>query len=185
MRIGIYGGSFNPIHNGHIAVSQFVIEKLKLDKLIIVPVGNPSHRDNNLLDGQLRFEMCKRAFEENDKIEVSDIEILSNQKSYTYDTLIKLMEKYKDGDFYEIIGEDSAEYFTKWKEYKKILQLSTVVVLKRKGYKSFLSGKKILNLESPYFNYSSTEIRRKIRDGESISDFVPKDIEKLLLKQRM
>ncbi|MCJ8343161.1 MAG: nicotinate-nicotinamide nucleotide adenylyltransferase, partial [Cetobacterium sp.] len=84
MKIGIYGGSFNPIHRGHISVAKYALEKLNLDKLIIIPVGIPSHRENNLVNGKFRMEMCRLAFENMEKIEISDIEINNCGINYTY-----------------------------------------------------------------------------------------------------
>lgn len=185
MKIGIYGGSFNPIHNGHILVAKYVLEKLKLDKLIIVPVGTPSHREIFQVEPEIRLKLVKSAFLNEKKVEISDIEIFSKEKNYTYDTLLKIRDIYRGAEFYEIIGEDSAENFTEWKEYKKILELSKVVILRRKGHRNKLQGENIIYLKSPYFQYSSTEIREMIVHGEDISNCVPKDVKELIEKKNL
>ena len=187
MKIGIYGGSFNPIHLGHERIARLVIEELNLDKLIIVPVGNPSHRENIYENSKLRLELYKKVFENDKKIEVSDIEIVKNEISYTYDTLMELREKNgEENEFFEIIGEDSLENFKTWKNYKEILNFSKVVVLKRKNYNKNIfdeKNKNIIFLDNPYFNFSSTEIRKRIKNNEDISSMVNKKIENMVKKE--
>lgn len=177
MKIGIYGGSFNPIHFGHIKIVNYVLEQLNLDKILVIPVGTPSHRENNLVSGEFRLKMCELAFKNSQKIEISDIEIKSDSVSYTIDTLKKIQKLYgEENEFFEIIGEDSANYFSKWKDYKEILEKSKVVVLKRKGYNSLLIDKNLIYLDSPLFNVSSTLIRENIINNRDISKFLPKKI---------
>jgi nicotinate-nucleotide adenylyltransferase len=180
MKIGIYGGSFNPIHNGHIYIAKFIVENLGLDKLIIIPVGNPSHRENILIDGKLRLEMCKIAFKNEEKIEVSDIEINSNELSYTYDTLLKIINLYPENEYFEIIGEDSGAYFHKWKNYKEILKLAKVVVLQREGYTTAIKDSNLLQIKNPFLNFSSTRIRESISKEETIENMVPKEIDEFI-----
>ena len=108
MRIGIYGGSFNPIHKAHVEIVKFILKKLELDRIIIIPVGKASHRDDIMLSGELRKKMCELAFEGNEKIIISDIEIKSKKTSYTIDTLKKIISFYGGHhEFYEIVGEDA------------------------------------------------------------------------------
>lgn len=176
MKIGIYGGSFNPIHNGHIYMAKFIVDYLELDKLLVIPVGTPSHRKNTLADAKMRLKMCKMAFENEEKIEVSDIEIKSKEFSFTYDTLLKIIEKYPNNEYYEIIGEDSGAYFHKWKNYKEILKLAKVVVLQREGYSTLLKNPNLFQVKNPFLNYSSTRVREAILKGETIENMVPKEI---------
>ena len=187
MKIGIYGGSFNPIHLGHEQIARLVVKELNLDKLLIIPVGTPSHRENEHKNAFFRFELCKIVFEDDEKIEVSDIEIKKDKTSYTYETLLELMDIYgKENDFFEIIGEDSLENFKTWKNYKEILNLSKLVVLKRKNYNRELfteKHKNIIYLENPYFDFSSTEIRNRLKSGEDISELVNPKIKDILENQ--
>lgn len=181
MKIGIYGGSFNPVHWGHINVVKYVLEKLELDKILIIPVGTPSHRADNLVSGELRVKMCQAAFENIDKTEVSDIETKSDTLSYTIDTLKKIRKLYgKENEFYEIIGEDSAYYFDMWKDYLEILELSKVVVLRRKGYTGLLTHPNLLYLDSPFFNVSSTEIRGRLKNSRDISILLPEKVKRII-----
>lgn len=173
MRIGIYGGSFDPPHFGHKNVAQYAIENLKLDKLLIIPVGRASHGKNNLSDNILRYEMCNLVFGDIEKVEISKIEIEKDEISYTYKTLDNLMEIYgRENEYFEIIGGDSAAYFTKWKNYKEILENSTVVILRRKGYVSEIKSDKIIEFENDYYNISSTEIKQKLKNEEDCSDIL-------------
>jgi len=157
MKIAIYGGSFNPMHIGHEKIVDYVLENLNMDKIIIIPVGIPSHREN---------------------------------KSYTYDTLLKLIEIYgKDNEFFEIIGEDSLKNLKTWRNYKELLNLSKFIVFRRKDDKDieidpeFLNNKNIIILENEYYDISSTEIRNKVKNKEDISEFVNKKVKKLVEKE--
>ena len=190
MRIAIYGGSFNPMHRGHEQIVEYILKNLNMDKIIIVPVGIPSHRENNLEQSDTRLKICREIFKDNSKIEVSDIEIKSDGKSYTYDTLIKLIEVYgKNNEFFEIIGEDSLKNFKTWKNYKELLKICKLVVFRRnddedkKIDKEFLKNSNIIILKNEYYNYSSTEIREKVKNGEDISNLVNKNVEKIILQE--
>lgn len=186
MRIGIYGGSFDPPHIGHKNVAEFVIEKLNLDKLLIVPIGTASHGKNIMTSAENRVKMCELTFGRIEKAEISMVEIEMKEVSYTVKTLEALIEKYgREAEYFEIIGEDSAAYFDKWKDYKKILELSTVVVLKRKGYENIIDSPKIMILDNPYFDISSTEIKNKIKNNENISEFLTKETEKFIKEKEL
>ena len=186
MKIGIYGGSFNPIHFGHIKIATYVLEKFNLDNVLIIPVGTPSHRENNLVPGDYRLKMCQLAFKNYKNIEISDIEIKNDSISYTIDTLKKIQKLYgKENEFFEIIGEDSADYFSQWKDYKKILEKSKVVVLKRKGYKSLLQDKNLIYLDSPLFNVSSTLVRENLKNGKDINEFLPKEVVEFIKENKL
>ena len=190
MKIAIYGGSFNPMHRGHEQIVEYILKNLDMDKIIIVPVGIPSHRENNLEQSDTRLKICREIFKDNSKIEVSDIEIKSDGKSYTYDTLIKLIEVYgKNNEFFEIIGEDSLKNFKTWKNYKELLKICKLIVFRRNDDedkeidKEFLENSNIIILKNEYYNYSSTEIREKVKNGEDISNLVNKRIEKIILQE--
>lgn len=181
MKIGIYGGSFDPPHKGHRNVAEYVIKELALDKLLIVPIGIASHGKDILTPAEDRLKMCELTFENIEKTEISTVEIDMQSLSYTFKTLEVLIEKYgQEHEYFEIIGEDSAAYFDKWREYKKILELSTVVVLKRKGYQNIVNSPKIKILNNPYFDISSTEIKNKIKNKEDISYLLTEKAEKYI-----
>ena len=190
MRIAIYGGSFNPMHIGHEKIVDYVLNNLNMDKIIIIPVGIPSHRENNLEQSDTRLKICKEIFKGNKKIEVSDIEIKSEGKSYTYDTLLKLMDLYgENNEFFEIIGEDSLKSLKTWKNYEELLKICKFIVFRRKDDKNiqideeFLNNKNIIILENEYYDIYSTEIRNMVKNNEDISAFVNKKVKKLIEKE--
>ena len=190
MRIAIYGGSFNPMHIGHEKIVDYVLNNLNMDKIIIIPVGIPSHRENNLEQSDTRLKICKEIFKGNKKIEVSDIEIKSEGKSYTYDTLLKLIDLYgENNEFFEIIGEDSLRSLKTWKNYEELLKICKFIVFRRKDDKNiqideeFLNNKNIIILENEYYDISSTEIRNMVKNNEDISAFVNKKVKKLIEKE--
>ena len=190
MKIAIYGGSFNPMHIGHEKIVDYVLKNLDMDKIIIIPVGIPSHRENNLEQSNTRLKICREIFKNNKKVEVSDIEIKNEGKSYTYDTLLKLIKIYgKDNKFFEIIGEDSLKNLKTWKNYKELLNLCKFIVFRRKDDKNtkidseFLNNKNIIILENEYYNISSTEIRNKVKNKEDITGLVNEKVKKIIEKE--
>ena len=190
MKIAVYGGSFNPMHIGHEKIVDYVLKNLHMDKIIIIPVGIPSHRENNLEQSNTRLKICKEIFKNNEKVEVSDIEIKAEGKPYSYDTLLKLIEIYgKDNEFFEIIGEDSLKNLKTWKNYKELLNLCKFIVFRRKDDKNteidseFLNNKNIIILENEYYNMSSTEIRNKVKNKEDISGLVNEKVKNLIEKE--
>ena len=190
MKIAIYGGSFNPMHIGHEKIVDYVLKNLDMDKIIIIPVGIPSHRENNLEQSNTRLKICKEIFKNNEKVEVSDIEIKAEGKSYSYDTLFKLIQIYdKDNEFFEIIGVDSLKNLKTWKNYKELLNLCKFIVFRRKDDKNtkidseFLNNKNIIILENEYYNISSTEIRNKVKNDEDITGLVNEKVKNLIKKE--
>ena len=177
MKIGIYGGSFNPVHNGHLKVAEWILEKKKLDKIIWIPLYKPYHKEiSELEDPEHRYNMLKLALGDNNKYEISRVEIDEKIISYTLDTLLKLKRLYPNDEFYEIIGGDSAETFHSWKDYKEILENSKVLVYSRRGHKVKIT-KHMELIDAPYLDISSTMIRHKVMENKSISDLVPKMVE--------
>ena len=173
MKIGIYGGSFNPIHFGHIGLAKWVLEHTDLDELwLMVSPNNPLKDKSILADEQVRLEKAREAIkEESDKIQVSDFEFSLPRPNYTANTLRKLREAYPQHEFSLIIGEDNLKIFDKWREYQYILDNYRVFVYPRRAnanenrqddYEAqrewnihFLTG-------APYFDISSTELRKNL-----------------------
>lgn len=189
MRIAIYGGSFNPIHKGHEQIVEYICndKELNIDKVIVIPVGIPSHKENTLKASNVRLEMCREIFDGNNKVFVSDIEIKENKTSYTYDTLIKIIEIYgEENEYYEVIGMDSLKNLKTWKNYKELLKLTKFIVFKRKDYvldemdKDLLENDRVIILENEYYDFSSTEIRERIKNKKDISNFINPKIKKFI-----
>lgn len=180
MKIGIFGGSFNPIHNGHLIMAEYIREACHLDKILIIPCGKPCHREHNYVSDNDRINMINLAIESNIYFELSDIEINSTKTSYTYDTLVNLKKLYPNDEFYEIIGEDSADYLTTWKNYEEMLKLCKFIVFKRRGFNYEPEHKNIKVLDSPYIEISSTMIRDSIKNQKSVKYLLPDSLIKYI-----
>lgn len=166
MKIGVFGGTFNPPHNGHVRLAKAAADELKLDKLLVIPSCIPPHKiAAKLADGQERLEMCRLAFSCDPRFEVSPMELERGSRSYTVETLRELKALYPDSELYFIVGSDMLESFDKWYLWQEILSLSVLCAASREeGYSPDLSrfGKlaeriKIITLDP--LEVSSTQIR--------------------------
>ena len=175
-KIGIFGGSFNPIHNGHIALAQAVLRQCALDEVwLMVSPQNPLKRDaTDLLDDQLRLEMAQRALEGVEGVVACDYELRLPKPSYTWNTLQCLSKDYPDCTFSLLIGGDNWARFERWRHWKDILRCYDVIVYPRDNYPG--------TIDMPLLDVSSTEIRQRVRTGESIEDLVPPAIAPLVRK---
>jgi len=177
MRTGLYFGSFNPIHNGHLAIANYIIDFTEVDELwFVVSPQNPLKEKDSLAADYHRLEMVKRAIPFNeDRMMVCDIEMQMPRPSYTIDTVNELKRKYPNRTFYIILGSDSMESITKWKEYQELLYNNKVLVYPREGSDICDIAKKypIKIIHAPLVNYSSTMVREKVVRGEEIQAFVP------------
>lgn len=169
MKIGVFGGTFNPPHNGHIRLAKAAADELKLDKLLVIPSCIPPHKiAAKLADGQERLEMCRLAFGCDPRFEVSPMELERGSRSYTVETLRELKALYPDSELYFIVGSDMLESFDKWYLWQEILSLSVLCAASREeGYSPDLSrfGKlaeriKIITLDP--LEVSSTQIRNSV-----------------------
>lgn len=189
MRIGIFGGAFNPIHNGHLTLAESYYESLHLDKIIFIPTSVPPHKTADYLVSQNdRLEMVRLAISDKSSFEVSDIEFHRRGKSYTYDTLLAVKELYPESEIYLIIGADQFLTFHLWYKYKDILDTVTLCTSARQNeqekqelydYAKSLDGlkkDKYFIADYPVIRLSSSEIRDKIKNGEDISALVPKRV---------
>lgn len=132
LKIGIFGGAFNPVHNGHINLAEEYISLLGLDRLFVVPTANPPHRAyDDFVPAECRFDMLSLAFGENKTIEISDIEFQSSQKSYTYNTVLKFKEMLGECELFLIVGQDQFLSFDKWYNYEALLKEVTLCTAAR------------------------------------------------------
>jgi nicotinate-nucleotide adenylyltransferase len=187
-KIAILGGSFNPIHIGHLILANTVCDELNLDRIIFVPCYiQPLKSDKDFAPPESRLEMIKLAIQDNPKFELSDIEIKRKGKSYTVDTLKYFKKKFDD--LYFVIGADNIKDFHRWKEPDTILQLAKVIVTNRGGINqklpAKLRGKKIFVCQIPDIEISSTMIRNNIRSNKSIKYLVPEKVEKYITKHKL
>jgi nicotinate-nucleotide adenylyltransferase len=170
-RIGLLGGTFDPIHNGHIAIAKTAIQQLKLDKLLLIPAGNPWQK-SEFTDSKHRLEMVKKAGNDLEKVEVSDIEVNKTGLTYTFETLQELHKKYPNSELILILGSDAVAGFDTWKEPNLVKTLARIYVVQRAG--DFTQDWHFDRIQMPPIEISSTEIREKVKNNESISEIVPK-----------
>lgn len=176
MRAGLYFGSFNPIHNGHLIIAQSVLEYAKLDEIwFIVSPQNPFKRNKKLLHEFDRYDMVRLSIEDNDRFRVSDIEFNMPRPSFTIDTLVYMKEKNPSREFKLIIGGDNLAVFPKWKNSEKILDEFGLIVYPRPGSADAeeLEHPNIDYIKAPLLDISATFIRKCIREGKSIKYLVP------------
>lgn len=178
MNIGVYGGSFNPPHIAHLILAESLYETLNLDRLLFIPSSISPHKENNaLLEGEHRLRLTRYAIGDNERFDVSDIEVQRGGTSYTIDTITALDNVYKNDTLYVIVGVDNLVTFHHWREYRAILERCTLVAMNRPGFSTgqvrddILEKTKIVDV--PYLEISSTEIRRRIREGRSVRYLVP------------
>lgn len=173
MNIGLYFGTFNPIHVGHLIIANHLVENSDLDEIwMVVTPHNPFKKKSSLLDNHHRLEMVYRATESYDKIIPSDIEFKLAQPNYTVYTLAHLSEKYPSYKFNLIMGEDNLKSFHKWKNYETILDLHNIYVYPRisegKVETQFHNHPKIYPVQAPIVEISSTMIRNGIKEGKNM-----------------
>lgn len=183
MKIGLFGGTFNPIHLGHVDMIQQVCEETMLEKVIFIPAYIPPHKKSkNIIPFSHRLEMAKLAISSYKNFEVSDIESRSQSPSYTFHTLAYFREHHPQDDFYYVMGVDSFNGIESWYHWQEVLHLANFIVIDRAGQKLEVSDatKSVLE-DSPYKIYhlplhtipiSSTLIREKLIERESVKEFL-------------
>ena len=187
MRIGVFGGTFNPPHLGHLIVAESAKEALNLSTVLFIPCASPPHKSSrSLADAECRILMVRLAVSGNPSFVASDIEIQRGGRSYTVDTLRALSALYPRAQLYLLVGIDNLLELHTWKEPEEIFGLSEVVAVNRPGYESADIRKEYLRrvtfLRYPNIDISSSEIRRKAKMGKSIKYLVPSAVESYILK---
>jgi nicotinate-nucleotide adenylyltransferase len=178
MKIGLYFGSFNPIHVGHLIIANHILNATDVQKIwFIVSPQNPLKRSNSLLNEYDRLHLARLATADDIRITVSDIEFKLPRPSYTIDTLTYLKEKYPENEFSVIMGSDSYQNLNKWKNFEVIINNYPVYVYKRPGYEINTSYSTTpIILEAPLLQISATDIRNLIKEGKSIRYMVPEKV---------
>ena len=174
MKIGIFGGSFNPIHTGHVALAQAVLKQCELDEvwLMVSPLNPLKRNDSDLLDDSLRYQLARKALEGINGVKACDYEFRLPKPSYTWNTLQQLSKDFPDHRFCLLIGGDNWAHFERWRHWKDILRHYDVIVYPRDEFAG--------TIDLPLINVSSTEIRQKVRAGERISGLGPECVETLV-----
>ncbi len=179
MNVGIFGGSFNPIHTGHIALAKSLCEKAGLDEVwfMVSPMNPFKQAATDLLDDNLRLELVEKALENEPQLRACDYEFHLPKPSYTWHTLQAITQDYPDIAFTLLIGGDNWAAFDKWYHHDDILAHYPIVVYPRQGSDIGNVPEGVTIVETPLLNISSTEIRRHIAEGKSITGMVPLSIE--------
>ena len=174
IRTALFGGTFDPLHNGHLTIARSVLEQGLADEIwLLVTPCNPWKKDDNLLDDKLRYDMVAEAVRDMERICASDYEFNLPKPSYSANTLRRISADYPDREFIITIGADNWVKFHNWREADYILENYPIIVYPRQGYPiDRLSGKTTL-LDCPLMNVSSTQIRQMVKDGMSIDEKVP------------
>lgn len=188
MKVGLFFGSFNPIHIGHLIIANIMAETTDLDKVwFVVTPHNPLKPSKSLLHDFDRYDMVRAAVYEHYKLQVSDVEFHLPKPNYTIHTLVHLTEKHPDKQFKVIIGEDNLDSFTKWKNYERILEDYGLYVYPRLQ----VPGSSVTNpelkrhpnvrmVEAPLMDISATFIRNCIKKGQSVRYLVPDSVEAII-----
>jgi len=196
MRIGIFGGTFNPIHNSHLYVAQECLKKLNLNRMVIMPALIPPHKpDKKLAKPEDRLEMCKLATEGLDLFHVSDYEIRSGGESLTYKTLRYLAEKYPGSELFLIMGGDTFLAVQDWKRPEEVYKLATICVVQREKNELTaldmqkdrleMHGARCVIVDIDAHPLSSTLVRSMIRTGDNPGDFLPPAVYGYIKKNKL
>ncbi len=181
MKVGLFFGTFNPIHVGHLTIANHLAENSDLDQVwFVVTPHSPFKKKNSLLDDNQRLEMVYRATKDYSKLKPSDIEFNLPQPNYTINTLVHLEEKFPDHEFALIMGEDNLKSFHKWKNYQMIIEAHHVYVYPRlsegKVETQFDKHPKIHHVDSPIMELSSTFIRKSIKERKNVRPMLPENV---------
>lgn len=205
MRIGILGGTFNPIHIGHIRGAISTYETFLLDKLIFLPTGIPPHKKDDVANAEYRYEMIRLSIEDLQFCEVSRYEVDLNKVNYTIDSIEHFKKRFPKDELFFIVGTDAFYYLSSWKNYKRLVELIAFIVVRRPEYETKIILKKYENMikfhhidikakhpakpktvyiyTPPAFDVSSSMIRNKIKRGECIKYLVPEKVEKFIFEK--
>ena len=195
MRIGVFGGTFDPIHMGHLVVAEDAREALGLDMVLFIPAGQPWFKSyRRITDSHHRLAMVRLAAESNPFFDVSDIEIRRSGPSYTVDTLVELQGQYTNAEFIVILGVDALREIDRWHQPRLLFEMASVVGMARPGASldpSVLNAaipgasNRMRLLDSALIDISGTDIRRRVAAGRSIRYRVPAEVERYINENRL
>lgn len=193
-RIGVLGGTFDPIHAGHLAAARAAVDCARLDRVIFVPAGQPPHRPPAIAPAQQRLEMCRLATAGEGRFAISDVELGRSGPSYTVDTLSDLHRLHPGEELFLILGWDAARLFPTWQRPEEVRALASIVIIGRPGSGApgeadlklaGLEGDGVVLCLEPTPDISASEIRRAVAAGESIAGKVPAVVEQYITTHRL
>jgi nicotinate-nucleotide adenylyltransferase len=187
MKIGLYFGSFNPVHHGHLIIANHVVQSTELDQVwFVVSPQNPLKPAVGLLNEYHRLFLIKTAIDGENHLKVSDIEFKLPRPSFTIDTLTYIREKYLHHDFSIIMGSDSYQNLPRWKNYEQLLKTTALFIYIRAGFEDIPSynNATVNILEAPLLQISATHIRNILREGKSIRYLVPDSVKEEIERNR-
>jgi len=190
LKIGLYGGTFDPVHIAHLILAERVRETLQLQELLFIPCATPPHKGGRrITPAHHRLEMLRLAIAGNDYFKVSDIEIQRGGISYTVDTLEALTKQLRlnKENLFLIIGADNLKEIHTWKNPERIFQLATVVAVQRPAYSdnARVSEFDVIRVKAPLLEISSSDIRMAVREGKSIKYLVPIEVENYIYQNKL
>lgn len=184
-KAGLFFGSFNPIHIGHLIIANYMAEYTNLDEVwFVISPQNPFKQKSTLLENHHRLMLVKTAIDDNPKLKASNIEFNLPTPSYTADTLVHLYEKYPNRNFVLIMGSDNLVNFHKWKNYEEILKNHEIYVYPRPNTPStsFDNHSKIIKIDAPLIELSSSFIRQSISKGKNVKYMLPDSVYNYILE---
>lgn len=185
MRIGLYFGSFNPIHIGHLIIGSFVANNTDVDQVwFVVSPHNPLKKSNTLLNEYHRLHLVQIAIENDELLKASNVEFKLPRPSYTIDTLTYLQEKYPNYNFAVIMGSDSFQNLSKWKNYEQLIKNYSFYIYLRPGFDVESPAENISILNAPLLEISSTSLRKAIKEGKSIRYLLPENVREEIERNR-
>ena len=189
MKIGLFFGSFNPVHTGHLLIANYFVQFTHLDKIwFIVSPQNPFKANDTLLDERTRLDMLKLAINGDERFNASDFEFNLTRPSYTVNTLAELQKTHPNDTFIPIIGGDNLQSFHLWKDYETIIANHEIYVYRRAGFHEnplLANHPKIKIFEVPLLNISSTYIREMLQAEKSVKYLVPEKVEKYIKEHKL
>lgn len=188
MEIGLYFGSFNPVHTGHLIIANHILNFTAIDEVwMVISLQSPFKQRSNLIDNYDRLNLVELAIGENDRLKPCTIEFELPAPSYTIDTLTYLKEKYPFHHFTLIMGSDNLESFNHWKNFDVILKYYKILVYMRPGFENvpFLNHPSVSTLNAPLLEISSSFIRKLISEGKSIQYLVPNEVRNEIINARL
>lgn len=182
MRIGLYGGAFNPVHNGHMAVARAALREARLDKLIFIPSGNAPHKAETRVSRSDRFNMLMLAVQNEPKMEISDYELMRAEVSYSADTAEHFKSVYNNDELFFIIGDDSYNELSSWHEPQRIMNVCTLLVFPRNGAEVLPPAEEI---SMKRVQISSSNIRERIKNGKDVKNLLPKAVFDYIINKKI